>query len=95
MLCSPDTADQLINGTDPATVFISWSVMGFVFLEYVGVDGDEILVAVGLHHLLGEVSRLEFTTHVNACGQIVAGVIILESATHPAQAVLLDRRTQR
>lgn len=93
MLCSPDTADQLINGTDPATVFVSRSVMGLVFLEY--VDGDEILVALGLHHLLGEVSGLEFTTHVNAGGQIVAGVIILESATHPAQAVLVDRRTQR
>ena len=93
MLCSPDTADQLINGTDPATAFVSRSVMGLVFLEY--VDGDEILVALGLHHLLGEVSGLEFTTHVNAGGQIVAGVIILESATHPAQAVLVDRRTQR
>ena len=92
MLCSPDTADQLINGTDPATVFIFWSVMGLTFL---GADLDEIRVAVGLHHLLGEVSGLEFTTHVNAGGQIVAGVIILESATHPAQAVLLDRRTQR
>ena len=63
-------------------------------LEDVAVDAHEILVAVGGDHLFCEVSGLEIATHVDASGQVVAGVVFLEPATHPAQTVLVDRRTE-
>lgn len=65
--------------------------MSFVLFQDLAVDVDEIPVAVGVDHLLGEVSGIEVTAHVDAGGQFVAHIIFLEPAAHPFQAVLVKR----
>ena len=57
----------------------------------VPVSANEVLVAVGVDDPLGEVSGLEVATHVDATGQLVAGLVVLKPATHPAQAGLVQK----
>ena len=53
-----------------------------------GRDAEEVSVAAGVLHPSGKVSAGEISEHINATCHTFTGIVVLEVAAYPVDAVL-------